>query len=120
VLREHAARTFPDECCGALLADAAGLITARPLENVAGNRRCAFLVSARDSMKVQAEADSLGHTLAGYYHSHPDAAATPSSSDASTAWPGQWTVIVPVWEGVAASPRLFRFDGVEFHENASI
>lgn len=110
VLRAHAARAWPEECCGALLADACGRVTARPVDNAAADRRQGFLVSARDYLRLEAEAAALGLTLAGFYHSHPDGPATPSASDAATAWPQLWTVIVPVVAGVAGAPRAFRFD----------
>ena len=120
VLRAHAARSWPEECCGALLADASGLISARPLENTATDRRNGFQVSARESLRLEADAEAEGLFIAGFYHSHPDGPATPSASDAESAWPGRWTVIVPVMAGVAGAPRAFRFDDTtrRFHEEA--
>ncbi len=118
VMRAHASRTWPEECCGALLADASGVVNAVPLENAADDRRHAFLVSASDYLRVEAEAEVRGLTLAGFYHSHPDAPAVPSASDAATAWSQWWTVILSVPAGVASAPRAFRFDGTtrRFHE----
>lgn len=115
VMRAHAARAFPEECCGALLADRAGVVRARPVENAAVDRRRGFLVSARDFLRVEAEAEALGLTVAGFYHSHPDGPAAPSQRDAAAAWPALWTVIIPVHAGVAQVPRAFRFDGERFH-----
>ena len=120
VLRGHAARAWPEECCGALLADAEGRLTARPLENTAADRQHGFRVSARDYLRLEADAEFHGLSLVGFYHSHPDAPATPSASDAQSAW--GWTVIVPVTAGVAGVPRAFRFDDTTrtFHETAWI
>ena len=120
VLHAHAARAWPEECCGALLADASGLISARPLENTATDRRHGFLVSARDYLRLEAHADENGLVLAGFYHSHPDAPPTPSAADADAAWAQMWTVIVPVTAGVPGVPRAFRFDDTTrtFHEGA--
>ena len=113
-MRAHAARTFPDECCGALLVDQTGVVSARPLDNAAVDRRHGFLVSARDSLRVEAHAEALGLTVVGYYHSHPDGPATPSERDAAAAWPERWTVIIPVHAGIAGPPRAFRFEGGRF------
>ncbi len=120
LISSDAARAFPEECCGALLADAKGVITARALENAAPDRGHAFLISAKDYLRLEAEADAQGLTLAGFYHSHPDAPATPSATDAEAAWPELWTVIVPVIAGVPAEPRAFRFDATtrKFNEGA--
>ena len=109
-LRAHAVRAFPEECCGALLVDAAGTVTARPLENVAPERRHGFLVAARDYLSLERDADARGLALCGFYHSHPDAAAVPSAADVDAAWPRLWTVIVPVTASGAAAPRAFLFD----------
>ena len=120
VLRGHAARAWPEECCGALLADAAGTLFARPLENAAADRRNGFNVSARDYLRLEAHAEAHGLSLVGFYHSHPDAPASPSASDAQSAWAWRWTVIVPVTAGVSGVPRAFRFDDTTrtFHEEA--
>ncbi len=109
-LRAHAERAWPEECCGALLGDRASVFVALPLENTAGDRRRGFLVSARDSLRVEAEAEARGLRWVGVYHSHPDAPAVPSAADGSTAWPDGWTVIIPVRAGVAGDPRAYWFD----------
>lgn len=109
-LRAHAERAWPEECCGALLGDGAAVLVVLPLENAAGDRRRGFLVSARDSLRVAAEAEARGLQWLGVYHSHPDAPAVPSAADVSTAWPDGWTVIIPVREGVAGEVSAYWFD----------
>lgn len=120
-MRAHAQRAWPEECCGALLQSvperrsANRLVPERtvislPLENVASDRRRGFSISARDYLRVEAEAEARGLQLAGFYHSHVDAPATPSPADAATAWPQFLTVIVPVSGGLAGTPRAFAYD----------
>ena len=118
-MRVHAARAFPEECCGALLVDQTGVVSAWPVENAAADRRHGFLISARDSLRVEAFAEVLGLTVAGFYHSHPDGPATPSARDAAAAWPALWTVIIPVRAGVAQAPRAFTFDAGRFQPLAA-
>jgi len=109
-MRSHAERAWPAECVGALLG-ADEVLLALPLHNVAPNPRAHFELSARDYLAAEREAEARGLTVRGYYHSHPQGPAEPSAEDAAHAQPGQWTVIIPVYEGVAAAPRAFRFEG---------
>jgi proteasome lid subunit RPN8/RPN11 len=115
-LQEHARARYPEECVGALLRAPSGAVTARPLANVAAEPRRGFLVSARDYLALEAEADARGLSLLGFYHSHPDAEAVPSARDAEAAWSGWWTVIVPVRADGAGRPRAWRYDGTAFRE----
>jgi proteasome lid subunit RPN8/RPN11 len=105
-LQAHAARAYPEECCGALVAGATGTVQARELENVAVNRRLGFELSAGALLSLERAAG----TLVGFYHSHPDGPPEPSARDAQTARGELLTVIVPVARGVPGLPRVFRFD----------
>lgn len=115
-MRAHAERAWPEECVGALLGEGNTFVCARPLENVAAKRKAAFLVSAKDYLSAQAEAQAKGLSLLGFYHSHPDGPAEPSATDAASATPGEWTVILKVTAGVAAAPRAFHFAHEHFCE----
>lgn len=116
VMRAHAERAWPEECVGALLGDGARLLLARPLENAASERHTGFLVSARDYLAAEAEAERRGLQLRGFYHSHPQGPAGPSAHDAAFARAEFFTVIIPMNEGVAALPRAFRFEHARFVE----
>lgn len=109
-LSRHAQASYPEECCGALLGDAQGQVTARALANAAPERGRAFALSARDFLAVEAEAEATGLTVLGFYHSHPDEPAVPSAHDAQFASARWWTVIVPVTKDGAGAPRAWRFD----------
>jgi proteasome lid subunit RPN8/RPN11 len=83
-IREHAAATYPDECCGALLGAPGSNGTTRvteafPLPNTTheGARR-RFFVRPSDYLTAESRARAAGAELVGFYHSHPDHPARPS------------------------------------------
>lgn len=100
-IRRHAAETYPDECCGALIACDGRIVEAYPLPNTtaAGARR-RFLVSPSDYKVSEGRAKALHGTLAGFYHSHPDHPARPSEHDLEQAWPNFTYLIIAVRAGV--------------------
>jgi proteasome lid subunit RPN8/RPN11 len=115
-IARHAAETYPDECCGALIGTSAdGRSTvheAEPLDNVTeeGPRR-RFRVSARDYMRAESEARARGADLIGFYHSHPDHPARPSQYDLDHAWPNFSYVIIAVDAGTPGDLRSWRLRG---------
>lgn len=86
-LIQHAEESYPEECVGALFARNGVLIASLALENAAVDRRRSFEVSAREYLRAEAESERLGATLYGFYHSHPDAPATPSAHDHASWFP---------------------------------
>ena len=110
-LRAHAERAFPAECVGALLGTGTEVLFTRALQNVAAEPRAHFEVSAREYLALAREADARGVSVRGFYHSHPDGPPTPSAEDAAHAQPDHVMVIIPVFDGVAAEPHSFRFEG---------
>jgi proteasome lid subunit RPN8/RPN11 len=122
-IRRHAAETYPDECCGALIGQAGegapSVVTAVPLPNQTeeGPRR-RFLVRPDDYRQAEENARASGAELLGFYHSHPDHPARPSQYDLDHAWPNLSYVIVAVDRGTpgnVASWRL-RADRAAFDE----
>lgn len=102
----HAEAAYPFECCGALLGEIAGAErTVRRLvaiENARTDSACnRFLVTDRDYLKAEREADAAGLALLGFYHSHPDHPARPSETDLQGAFPSFSYVIVAVAAGEA-------------------
>jgi proteasome lid subunit RPN8/RPN11 len=112
-IREHAAATYPDECCGALVgADSGDLIDVvdvKQLLNVTdeGPRR-RFRVSAEDYRLSEGYARQARADLLGFYHSHPDHPAKPSQYDLDHAWPNFSYVIVSVDGGRPTDLRSWR------------
>jgi proteasome lid subunit RPN8/RPN11 len=126
VIREHAAATYPDECCGALIGRAGGrgeavVREALPLPNTtAEGPRRRFLVAARDYRQAEARARAAGAALVGFYHSHPDHPAQPSAHDLEQAWPNLAYAIVAVRQGTPGELRVWRLrdDRSAFEEEA--
>jgi proteasome lid subunit RPN8/RPN11 len=108
-IRHHAIDTYPDECCGALIGANGRVIEAFPLTNVqSANRTRRFLIGPDAYRRAEARADELGASLLGFYHSHPDHPAVPSSIDLEHAWPNLIYAIVSVREGDARELRAWR------------
>ena len=101
-IRRHAAETYPNECCGALIASGGRIMEAFPLPNTTGaGARRRFRISPSDYRLSEQRAGENHGTLAGFYHSHPDHPARPSQHDLEQAWPNLTYVIVAVREGTA-------------------
>ena len=108
-LRQHAADAYPDECCGALIGRGDRVIEAFPLSNAqAENRTRRFLIGPEMDRRAEARADELSATLLGFYHSHPDHPAVPSSFDLEHAWPNLLYAIVSVRDGQTRELRAWR------------
>ena len=108
-IRRHGAETYPNECCGALVAAGSVIVEAFRLPNTTseGPRR-RFLIGPGDYRLAEARARELQGTLAGFYHSHPDHPAQPSSTDLAQAWPNLTYIIVAVRDGRPEELRSWR------------
>ena len=108
-IRRHAVETYPDECCGALIASAGQIVEAYRLPNATefGARR-RFLVSPADYRRAERRAAERGGALAGFYHSHPDHPARPSQHDLEQAWPNFTYIIIAVTSGEAGDITSWR------------
>jgi proteasome lid subunit RPN8/RPN11 len=105
----HGAETYPDECCGALLARGGIIIEAFRLPNTtAEGARRRFTVSPSDYRQAEARARAIAGTLAGFYHSHPDHPAHPSPHDLEQAWPNLTYVIAAVRSGTPEDVTAWR------------
>jgi proteasome lid subunit RPN8/RPN11 len=111
---EHAERGYPEEACGGLL----GLVqdcgdvevrTAVPLANARQEQRCQrYLIGPDEVRTVEKHAAAASLELVGFYHSHPNAAAVPSTFDREQAWPWYTYLIVSVLGGRAAATGAWR------------
>jgi cysteine synthase B len=109
-LRRHAARIYPNECCGALLGPSPGRVTrAFPLDNTfPDQQRRRFLVGPEEYRRAEIRAGDMGLSLLGFYHSHPDHPAEPSQFDLDHAWPNLSYLIVSVRQGQPKEARSWR------------
>jgi proteasome lid subunit RPN8/RPN11 len=108
-IRRHGTETYPNECCGALIAAGEAIVEAFPLPNTtAEGPRRRFLIGPNDYRLAEQRARQRGGTLAGFYHSHPDHPARPSETDLAQAWPNLTYIIVAVRAGQPEDLRFWR------------
>ena len=108
-IRRHGAETYPNECCGALIADGGRIVEAFRLPNTtAEGPRRRFMIGPQDYRLAEARASDRRGTLAGFYHSHPDHPARPSATDLAQAWPNLTYIIVAVREGTPEDLKSWR------------
>ena len=109
-IERHAEAAYPHECCGALIGASPAIVSSvLPLENVTTlERRRRFLVSPEAYRVAESHADATGHLLLGFYHSHPDHPAEPSTFDLEHAWPNLSYIISAVRHGHAHDLRSWR------------
>ena len=97
-ISRHAQETFPDECCGVVLAHGAQEIV-RPLENIQNKLHAldpetyprtaviAYAMDLKELERVIDEGARSGAKLKAFYHSHPDHEAYFSNEDKAFASP---------------------------------
>jgi S-sulfo-L-cysteine synthase (O-acetyl-L-serine-dependent) len=109
-IREHGAEAYPDECCGVLIGDETGQVSEAfaLLNTTTGERRRRFLIGPDDYRVAEARARETGNSLIGFYHSHPNHPAIPSTFDLDHAWPNMHYVIVSVQGGRPEASRSWR------------
>lgn len=130
-MRSHAELTYPQECCGLLLgniaADGDKAIVevwetdnvwneddAEPFreadtENFTAERR--YTIPPQMLLKAQKYGRDRGLQTLGFYHSHPNSAAVPSSTDLRFAWAQYSYIIVSVRRGKAMEFKSWQLDG---------
>jgi proteasome lid subunit RPN8/RPN11 len=111
----HAARDYPNEACGLLLApreDPARLVEAHPVANLNRERaRDRYQLDQAGWKRVADAAAARGFEIAGVYHSHPDHPARPSETDRVNAWAGWAYLIQSVVRGTPDGLGAFRLEG---------
>lgn len=97
-ITDHALETYPEECCGVILSDAAG-DEVRPLENIQNllhakdpetfprDARTAYTMDYQVLDALMNEAADRGLRVTAFYHSHPDHDAYFSEEDRAFATP---------------------------------
>ncbi len=102
---EHAERTYPNECCGAMLGEVSEdgrkrVRAALPLENVsAGSQAARYELRPQDLLRADREARALAMDVIGIYHSHPDCGAYFSETDLKNSCPWYSFVVLSVAQG---------------------
>ena len=109
-INAHVEDAYPDEGAGFLLGVEGEVKDIVPLKNAREDeaRHNRFLITPEDYLKAELKADSLGLSLIGVFHSHPDCPNVPSDYDREWAQPFFSYVITRVDEGRAVSHRSCR------------
>jgi len=122
-MNAHAARTYPEECCGVLLGKTDGsekiVDEVLAIENSSSEQRARrFIITPEDYRNAEANAHQQGLDVLGFYHSHPDHPARPSQFDLEHAFPSWSYVIIGVDHGCpsAMSSWLLLEDRSAFEE----
>jgi proteasome lid subunit RPN8/RPN11 len=100
----HARRTYPNECCGAMLGTINGegksVVHAIELENAFGGAQAArYELRPQDLMAADKAARDRGLDLIGIYHSHPDCDAYFSTTDLQNSCPWYSFVVLSIRNG---------------------
>lgn len=112
-LVEEACEALPEECCG-LLVGRRSAIAARVertvlAENIAtGDKTSNYQIDWRTLFNTIRQTRGTAEEIVGFFHSHPDGSAVPSSKDASLAWADHDYVIIPTGAAGQASPTVWR------------
>ncbi len=112
-LKTHAEQSYPGECCGFILGakNNEKYWTVGEIRPVPNQRRChkRYEIDPRDWLRCRRIAADKKMQIIGIYHSHPDAAATLSQSDLSTAWTEYFYAIIAVSRGKAHEVSFYQF-----------
>src|SRR5690242_12724089 len=100
----HAERTYPNECCGAMLGRIQGdkktVNEAIPLENAStGEQRRHYELRPDDLLSAEKAARQRGLDLIGIFHSHPDCDAYFSDTDLRNSCPWYSFLVLSIKNG---------------------
>jgi proteasome lid subunit RPN8/RPN11 len=104
VMVSHAQKTYPNECCGAMIGaiDDTGktVRVAVPLENAfTGEQGARYELRQEDLLRADSEARQRGMDLIGIFHSHPDCDAYFSKTDLENSCPWYSFVVLSIKNG---------------------
>ena len=106
-IKEHAQKDYPYECCGILLGkfENGEKTVTQVLEIVNEkedeNKHNRYLIPSSKILETELYAIKNGLDIVGFYHSHPDHSAIPSSFDVEHALPVYSYLIVSVYDAKA-------------------
>ncbi|MBI4761478.1 MAG: M67 family metallopeptidase [Chloroflexota bacterium] len=122
-IHAHGEQAYPEEGAGFLLGmdgEEKTVTNVLALPNVRedGARHNRYLIAPEDYLQAELEAERLGLSLIGVFHSHPDHPNQPSEFDREWAQPHFSYVITSVEKGKARGSRswLLKEDRSQFEE----
>lgn len=109
-INAHVEKAYPEEGAGFLIGEAGQVREIIALSNACENgaRLNRFLFTPEDYLQAELKADSLGLSLVGVFHSHPDCANIPSEYDREWAQPFFSYIITRVDQGKAVNSRSWK------------
>ena len=109
-ISDHVEDSYPEEGAGFLIGVQGEVRSILPLSNAREDeaRHNRFLIKPKDYLRAEIEADSLGLSLIGVFHSHPDCPNVPSEYDREWAQPFFSYMITRVDQGRAVDHRSWR------------
>jgi proteasome lid subunit RPN8/RPN11 len=137
----HAENVYPEECCGILLGTIDKLAktvveviptdnaweqselvvgVASPLENCDRTKTSRYTISPQDIFQAQKRARDLQLNIIGFFHSHPDCPAIPSSCDRDRAWDVYSYPIVSVIQGKVSDLQSWVLDSAGIFQKEEI
>ena len=122
-IHAHGEQAYPEEGAGFLLgvdshARRVEAIFSLPNAREDSARHNRYLITPADYLKAEIEADRLGLSLIGVFHSHPDQPNRPSEFDREWAQPFFSYIITSIEAGKAVESRSWhlREDRLQFDE----
>ena len=108
----HAQKTYPNECCGAMLGHSQGdkkvVTDAIALENAyKGEQGERYELRPEDLLAADKAARSRGLDVIGIFHSHPDCDAYFSATDLKNSCPWYSFVVLSITNGKFAHANSF-------------
>jgi proteasome lid subunit RPN8/RPN11 len=123
LIYNHAESVYPEECCGILLGEMAGLsktvVEVIPTINtwekaesdeVNRNKNSRYSIDPQDIFTAQKRARELHLDIIGFFHSHPDYPAIPSTCDRIQAWEVYSYPIISVVNGKVGDIKSWVLD----------
>ena len=109
-INAHVEKAYPEEGAGFLIGRDGEVMSIVALSNARedGARLNRFLFTPEDYLKAELQADDLGLSLIGVFHSHPDCPNVPSEFDREWAQPFFSYIITRVDEGTAVNSRSWK------------
>jgi proteasome lid subunit RPN8/RPN11 len=109
-MNAHMEQAYPEEGAGFLIGEAGEVKEILALSNSRedGARHNRFLFTPEDYLQAELKAESLGLSLIGVFHSHPDSPNVPSEYDREWAQPFFSYIITRVDNGKAVNSRSWR------------
>jgi proteasome lid subunit RPN8/RPN11 len=106
-IHAHAEATYPQECCGFLIADRdKRIIESMKVANVhPGSKHDRYDIDPLELFRADRAVSARGLSIAGIYHSHPDYPATLSAFDLKHSFPWYSYVVVSVQLGKAGDTK---------------